>query len=103
MAGVLSVTVRIDKASLDRYTTNPGGPVMGYLARLGQQVLNESQRRVNVDTGYLRSTGEVVVRPADAEVEVVYRARYARYVHNGNGRYPGNPYLTDALAAVLGR
>ena len=100
---LISVRVTMDQRALDRFSTNPGGPVMGYLVRLGQQVLNESQRRVNVDTGYLRSTGEVVVRPTDGEVEVVYRARYAAYVHNGTSRYAGNPYLADALAAVLGR
>lgn len=98
----ISVTVTIDDRALARYTSDPGGPVMAYLGRIGQRVLNESQRRVNVDTGYLRSTGEVIARPADATVEVAYRASYARWVHDGTRHYAGNPYLRDALAAVLG-
>lgn len=74
--------------------------------RAARAVGNESARRVNVDTGNLRSTRSVQ-NLGGARARVAYRAKYARYVHDGwhrgRGGYGGNPYLTSAVREVLAR
>lgn len=97
VATVKSVTVRVNPQGVHHLMHDPGGEAMTFLLRFGNAVLNNSRSRVNVDTGYLRSTGVVEERPEESMVRVAYRASYARWVHDGNGRYGGNPYLTDAL------
>lgn len=89
--------VRVDQGGINRLTKTDGGPLMQLLTQIGNRILNNSRGRVNVDTGYLRSTGTLDVNAAESSVRVAYRARYAMWVHNGNGRYRGNPYLLDAF------
>ncbi len=72
-----------------------------FVYRIGNRVLNNARARVNVDTGYLRSTG--AVEQSDDVTVVVFRARYAAAVHNGHHSYPGNPYLADALIEEMSR
>lgn len=98
----MSVTVTIDPGKLARFMHDPSGPVMGYLARVGNQISNASAVLCPVDTGYLRSTREVSIDPAAATVTVAYRANYARFVHDGTRYVPARPYLTDAMRQVLG-
>lgn len=84
------------------------GAIRRYMLRLGNRVLNNSRARVNVDTGYLRSTGGVISVGIDT-VRVAFTARYARLVHDGwrhrtdSGSYRGNPYLTDAMKEEIRR
>lgn len=98
----IAIEVTIDRGALDRYVKSPDGPVMGYLARVGNQVSNRSAVNCPVDTGYLRSSREVSIDPAAGKVTVAYRARYAIFVHDGTRFMPGRPFLTDALRSVLG-
>lgn len=97
------------------------------LVRVGQAVLNDSARRVNVDTGHLRASR--ALEDHTLFVRVAYRAKYARFVHDGtkphiikahpggllaseghvfgtvvhHPGYRGNPFLTNAVRAVLKR
>lgn len=117
------VSIRLNNAGISRVTNER-------LMRVARAVGVSSARRVNVDTGLLRSTRSVQnVGPKVARV--AYRARYAKAVHDGsrphiiraaNGGllankatgqvfgtvvhhpgYKGNPYLTGALREVLAR
>lgn len=103
MTAAAQVQIRVDRAGLARFATSPTGPVMVFMTRLGNRVLNNARTRVNVDTGYLRSTGTMEVLPGDSAVRVAFRARYALAVHNGHHSYPGNPYLADALNEEVSR
>lgn len=100
-----TVRVRIVESGILRLRQ---GPVRRYMLRLGNRVLNNARGKVNVDTGYLRSSGEVVATAFDT-VRVAFRARYARFVHDGwrhrtdSGRYRGNPYLRDAMKEEIRR
>lgn len=91
MAGV---TIRLNRAGIARVTHTR-------LVRAGNQVLNESARRVNVDTGNLR--GSRAMEDRGTFLRIVYRAHYARYVHDGTRYYRGNPYLVNAARAVMSR
>lgn len=98
----LSLDININAAALDRYMTAPDGPVMGYMVRLGNQVSNLSAVNCPVDTGYLRSTREVIIDPAAGKVTVAYRANYAIFVHDGTRYMPARPFLADAMRQVVG-
>lgn len=95
-----SVQVRVDAAALARFET---GVVLPWLVRVGTRVMNNSARRVPVDTGYLRSTRALIPDIDRTAVRVAYRARYARWVHDGARGRPGTPFLTDALNEELDR
>lgn len=103
VATIKSVTITPNPSGLSALMTDSSGVVMVHLLGFGNRVLNNSRGRVNVDTGYLRSTGVIEERPAESLVRVAYRANYARWVHDGNGRYAGNPYLADALREEAAR
>lgn len=100
-----TVRVRIVESGILRLRQ---GPVRRYMLRLGNRVLNNARGRVNVDKGYLRSTGTVISTSFDT-VRVAFTARYARFVHDGwrhhsdRGRYRGNPYLRDAMKEEIRR
>lgn len=98
-----SVRINVDAGRLGRYAQAPDGPVMGYLVRIGNRVLTNAKRRVPVDTGYLRSTGTLTTDAARTTVRVAFRARYARFVHDGTRGRPGRPFLTDALREEVNR
>lgn len=94
------VTIRLNRAGIAAITHVR-------LLRVGNAVLNNSRRRVNVDTGELRSTG--ALEDHGSFLRVVYRARHAALVHDGwknnktGASYRGNPYLTGAVREVLRR
>lgn len=97
-----------------RFTTIPGGvdrllhtttgPYAQYLTRTGNRVVNAAKARANVDTGLMRSRIEFRLESEGGHLVGIVAANtnYSRYVHDGNGSYPGNPFLTDALRDVLG-
>lgn len=105
MAASTAFTFRPDRAGQDRLMHDPNGPVGQYLTRLCNRVVNGAVVRANVDTGLMRSRIEsrVEVRAGRLVGIVAARTSYAVYVHNGNGTYPGNPFLTDSLREALGR
>lgn len=88
-------------AGQDRLLRDPDGPYGRWLTRVLNEAANEARLRANVDTGYMRSMIEFVVQVGpDGSLEGILAARtnYALYVHEGN-----NPFLADAIAAVLAR
>lgn len=90
----------------DRLLRDPHGPWGQRLTRICNEVANEARTRANVDTGYMRSRIEfTVLTAADGTLEGIVAARtnYSLYVHEGARGYAGNPFLTDALHAVLAR
>lgn len=100
----VSYTFTPDTGGQDRLLHSPSGPYGRWLTRVCNQVRTEAVQRANVDTGYLRSRIEyrVFVEGGKLVGEVAARTSYARFVHDGFGSYPGNPFLVDALRAVLG-
>lgn len=101
----VSMTIRIDPAKVDRFMGSPGAPGDRFLATLANRVLNNSRARVNVDTGYLRSTGAIEKVAGEPAYKVIYRAHYARWVHEPSmsRNWSGNPFLTDALREEMSR
>lgn len=100
-----SVRFDLDRAGIDRLITSPTSYYAEtFLPRIGNQIVNGAKRRANVDTGLMRSRIEfrldTTTRPPGGIVAA--RTRYSRYVHDGNGRYAGNKFLTDAARDVLG-
>lgn len=97
------VTFTPDRAGQERLLHSESGPMGQYLTRLANQVKNGAQERANVDTGYMRSRIEyrITVEGGVLVAYVVAATNYSLYVHEGHGSYPGNPFLTDALRAVL--
>ncbi len=95
----MSVRLTVDRGAVGRFLS--AGEGKQFMFRLGNRVLNNARARVNVDTGYLRSTG--VVEQSGETTSVAFRARYAAAVHNGHHSYPGNPYLADALIEEMSR
>lgn len=91
---------RINQSALAALAA-PGASVYRDMLRRGIRVQNGARRRVNVDTGRLRSSINVegpVVRGGGAGVRVGTNVEYAIYVHEGTRRMRGNPFLRDALA-----
>jgi len=98
----VSVTVRLDQAAIDRLTSSTSNYGQVYLPAVGNRMVNAAKRRANVRTGLMRSTITFRVVPGSpASGELAANTRYSYWVHNGNGRYPGNPFLTDAVREVL--
>lgn len=90
----MSTSVRIDEAGIVRLGQTA---VMPMLVRVANRVANNSAARVPVDTGYLRSSRAITEDPGRLAVRVAYRARYARFVHDGARGRRGRPFLADAL------
>ena len=103
MAGA-SFTFEADRAGQDRLLHSTNGPYAQWLTRVGNQIVNAAKARANVNTGLMRSS---ITFTLDTEsggrlVGIVgAHVNYSLYVHNGNGYYPGNPFLLDALREVL--
>ena len=103
MASSAEWSFRVDNAGVDRLLHDPSGPMGQWLTRLGNQVVNGAKTRANVDTGNMRSRIEFRLE-VEGGVLVGYvaaRTNYSFWVHEGFGSYPGNPFLTDALAEAL--
>ena len=103
MAGVVA-DIRVDRAGLDRLTRDPNGPMGQFVTRLCNSIVNTAKQYANVDTGLMRSRIEFrLEQVAGGALRGVVAARtnYAYWVHNGNGRYAGNPFLTDAARDVM--
>lgn len=65
-----------------------------HLQRIAEDILDEAQRAVPVDTGDLRRSG--TVRENGDEYEVAFTAPYAAYVELGTQDTPAQPYLLPA-------
>lgn len=101
----VSVRVQLNQEGLDRLLRDPNSYYAEtYLPRIGNQIVNAAKPRANVDTGLMRSRIEFELdtthRPPEGRV--IARTNYSLWVHNGNGRYGGNPFLTDAARDVMG-
>lgn len=102
---VATVTFTYDQAGMDRLLRDPSSVMTRtFLPRIGNLVVNAAKPRANVDTGLMRSRIEFVLdystRPPTGKV--IARTGYSYWVHNGNGRYRGNPFLINAAREVLG-
>lgn len=105
MTASASVTFTPDQAGIDRLLHTESGAYGQWLTRKGNQVVNVAKTLANVDTGLMRSRIEFRLQfDASGHLEGIVAARtnYSYWVHQGNGRYAGNPFLTDALRQVLG-
>lgn len=92
------------RAGTDFLTRDPQGPTGQAMVRFGNRVANRAKSLANVDTGNMRSRIEfrLEVDGRDLLGIVAARTNYSYWVHEGNGYYAGNPFLTDALAAESG-
>lgn len=91
------------RAGTDYLVRDPSGPTGQAMVRLGNRVVNTAKVLANVDTGNMRSRIEfrLEVDGRDLLGIVAARTDYSYYVHEGNGYYEGNPFLTDALAQEI--
>lgn len=70
--------------------------VPGYVLLPGaERILTHAQQNCPVDTGFLRSTGYIVLR--DDDVEIGFSADYASYVEFGTRKMDAQPYLRPAI------
>lgn len=96
------MTVTIDPALHARMARRGGGVDQG-LHRMAVRVHARAAMDAPVDTGRLAASG--YVRPA-ADVaggwDVVFPVDYFRWVHDGTKRMRARPFLTRALASVIG-
>lgn len=100
-----SYTFTENQAGVNRLLHSESGAYGQWLTRIGNQVVNVAKTKANVATGLMRSRIEFRLEVApDGTLEGIVAARtnYSYWVHNGNGRYAGNPFLTLALQEVLG-
>lgn len=100
----MAVTHRINQAAVDSIVA-PGGPVYRDMLRRGIRVQNGARRRVNVDTGRLRSSLNVegpIVRNGAAGVRVGTNVEYAIYVHEGTRPHLIRPQARAALRFQAG-
>lgn len=64
------------------------------VVRIAEDIFEDSQRRVPVDSGTLKGSGRVV--ETDTGAEVVYDADYAAHVEYGTSTQRAQPYLGPA-------
>lgn len=110
------VTTRNRVAELRQQLRPRAGRVINAWARnvlaISQQLVNVGDRAYtdaegNAHPGYLKKSGRIVNyadtvgdgRQAGVAKTVGYFAPYARWVHDGNGHYAGNPFLLTAFEA----
>lgn len=92
-----------------RYTLNPATEsalprdpaVDGSLRRLAEEILDDAQQRVPVDTGDLRDSG--FVDGGDSDYRIGFDADYAAFVEYGTGDTDPQPYLEPAALQSRGR
>lgn len=103
MVSSAAVTFTTNQAGVDRLLHTESGAYGQWLTRIGNQVVNGAKTRANVKTGLMRSRIEFRLELVDGKLVGIVAARtnYSYWVHNGNGRYGGNTFLTDALREVL--
>lgn len=89
-----------NRRGTDRLLRDPDGPTGQAITRLGNRVVNRAKGYANVDTGNMRSRIEFRLERDGNDLLGIVAARtdYSYWVHEGNGYYEGNPFLTDALA-----
>lgn len=99
MAGGATVRFRVDGAGEDRLLRDPAGPLGQWLARKGNQMVNEAKRNARVDTGLMRSRVEFEMQADGAGLVGLLSAKtsYSIYVH------AYDPFLLDAVRATLSR
>jgi hypothetical protein len=111
--GSFSSFVEIDARALASYLGSDQGPVMRSLIKAGDEVKAGAIARVGVDTGNLRD--HIVLVGADVDYAIYHHegsdatTKLIRFKPKGSSVFivrlgrraiPGNPFLTDALAAV---
>lgn len=94
-----SYTFTEDRRGTDRLLRDPDGATGQAMTRLGIRVANRAKEYANVDTGNMRSRIEFRLEYDGRDLVGIVAARtdYSYWVHEGNGYYEGNPFLTDAL------
>lgn len=72
------------------------------MRRLGRQITVTARRRVNVRTGYLRSTigDKTTVSGKIVQTEVFATAKYAQFVHDGTRPHEIRPRRARALRFI---
>jgi hypothetical protein len=103
MSEVTSIRVTIDPAKVIAQTQGPSSTTYQKVVQLANRILNNARGRCPVDTGYLRSTGHMESNPSGPTAQVIFDAKYARYVHDGTRFMAGRPFLTDALTEEMTR
>lgn len=99
-----SYTFTESTRGVSRLVSDPDGPTGQAMTRLGNRVVNRAKDYANVDTGNMRSRIEFRLETDGRDLLGIVAARtnYSYWVHEGNGYYEGNPFLTDALAVEIG-
>lgn len=97
-SGVASVSFSVDQGGVDRLLHDPAGPYGQWLARVGNQAVNEAKGIANVRTGLMRSRIEFRVEVEGGSLVGLLAARtnYSLYVHEKH-----NPFLMIAVERVL--
>jgi hypothetical protein len=101
---VAQIRHRINQSALAALAA-PGASVYRDMLRRGIRVQNGARRRVNVDTGRLRSSINVegpVVRGGGAGVRVGTNVEYAIYVHEGTRPHLIRPQARTVLRFQAG-
>lgn len=98
-----SYTFHPRQAGINRLVRDPDGPLGERMVRLLTRVQNRARTYANVDTGNMRSRIEFRLETDGLDLLGIVAARtnYSYWVHEGNGYYEGNPFLTDALAEEI--
>jgi hypothetical protein len=73
------------------------------MQQTGKAVVEEAQRIVPVDTGFLRSTLGYQYNQSTKTLRVYADAYYAFWVHEGTRRMAGRPFLQQALDAIVSK
>lgn len=101
-----NMEVQFDDAQMFALLQTESGPVGRYLFATGKRVEGAAKRKVNVDTGRLRSSITTALFKVPYDPYLACRVgtdvEYATYVHEGTWKMFGNPYLEDALREVVG-
>lgn len=103
----VTVTRHTNIPNIVRLGASPG--VVRYMTGLGVRVQSAARQRLRasprrIDTGNLINSIEVTTRVMTSVVivRIGTNVEYALFIHNGTRYMTPNPFLTDALASVIG-
>jgi len=75
--------------------------IMGGLNSLGEDVKKRAIRLAPKDTGRLRNSGKVELKPNSDTVEISFNTPYAKRRHYENNLHPATKlYLSNALKSI---
>jgi hypothetical protein len=99
----MAISVRIDRAGIERELFGPGGQVYRHITELGEQVQKEARRLAPVDNGRLRNSIDLDVRrtPGHITATVGSPLEYAIYQERGTGIYAGRGMIQPRRGKYL--